>query len=750
MTAMEETQAHLYSILILCLLVFTYAQQEYSGNSVHSCNNSDEAGPSAAFLYTCSGEKPSCQAFLIFKAQPQYNSVASIATLTSSDPLELAQANNVSRSAEFLTDKEVIVPVNCSCSGEYYQANSSFVIPSDADTYYTIANNTYEELSSCDALKRANPFGEYSLEAGLDLQVPLRCACPTKNQTANGTKYLLTYLVSWNDSTGKIADRFNVSEESILEANGLFEADPILYPFTTLLIPLSSKPNCSQTIIQSFRPLENSLSVSESTSKGRRSKQDVHLRVGIAAGLLLVGSILAIVFIIKKKRTKKSSWSLKDGKSKGLAPKDLRVQIAAVDRGLKLFKYEELEKATENFSSKKIIKGSVYYGVLEGEALAIKKMSVDVSTEINLLYKINHFNLIRLHGVCTNWGYFYMVYEYMANGSLREWLFHESSKQVQSWARRIQIALDVANGLHYLHSFTEPAYVHKDIQSSNILLSHNLRAKIAHFNLARTAEMKVKAEGLTTRVVGTRGYMAPEYIETASVTTKTDVYAFGVVMLELITGRDAVLVEGGREVLLSTTITSVLERENTKAVLTHFVDPRLEGNNSLELALQIALLSKACLTRHPEERPSMSEVVTSLLRIQTNLTPLLFPQPNYYCHDPLIITEVSIGSFLSTQWNTHLNYLSQDCRLQYIEGRYKFSETKMQHVSVPEPQHGCHKQQENKAFNKLPSLQEFYRAIHHSGFLKFTSTSHGAVQSAEPKEMKKNGRRQSLILLNEE
>ncbi|XVF17813.1 hypothetical protein REPUB_Repub10bG0156800 [Reevesia pubescens] len=125
-----------------------HARQSYSGNSVRNCDGSDEKSPSSAFLYTCNGEKLSCQAFLIFKAQPPYDSVSTIPNLTSADPLELAYINNISLSTILPKNKEVIVPVNCPCSGQYYQANTSYIIPSMQDTYFSIANNTYQGLST--------------------------------------------------------------------------------------------------------------------------------------------------------------------------------------------------------------------------------------------------------------------------------------------------------------------------------------------------------------------------------------------------------------------------------------------------------------------------------------------------------------------------------------------------------------------------------------------------------------------------
>lgn len=134
----------IFFILSCFLLPNINAQQNYSSNSVLDCDKKDETGPSPAFLYSCNSEYQSCGAFMIFRAQPPYDTVSTISKLTSADPSELARLNDISSFTEVLPiDKEVIVPVNCSCSGQYYQANTSFTIPSIYDTYFTIANDTF-------------------------------------------------------------------------------------------------------------------------------------------------------------------------------------------------------------------------------------------------------------------------------------------------------------------------------------------------------------------------------------------------------------------------------------------------------------------------------------------------------------------------------------------------------------------------------------------------------------------------------
>ncbi|XP_028783165.1 lysM domain receptor-like kinase 4 [Neltuma alba] len=599
------------------------AEQNYSGNSALNCSINDKNGPSSAFLYTCNGLSKSCLAFLMFKSQPPYNTVTSISNLTSSDSEKLATINDASMFTVFPTGKEVIVPVNCSCkTTDYYQADTNYTL-STTQTYFVIANDTYEGLATCGSLLHYNPYGALDLHAGMQLHVPLRCACPTRSQIASGIKYLLTYPVDWGDNVSSLATRFKVSSSSVLDANTI--TTPTLYPFTTILIPLPSEPESSTTIVHPGRPPTFSPPVSP--NKKTKSKRKLYVAVAATGGFVLVVCVVLFSVFLLRKRSATFVEGGQIRKTKFKSSEEIRDEIASIEHVSKEYKFQEIKEATENFSSKNRIGGSVYRGLFGQDILAVKKMSTDASKEVNMLKKINHFNVIKLQGYCKNEGFFYLVFEYMENGSLREWLGKNVPMGHQSWAKRIQIALDIANGLQYLHDFTEPCYVHKDINTSNILLNKDARAKIANFRLARESEGDITLT-CSSQAVGTRGHMAPEYLEAGLVSPKMDVYAFGVVLLELITGKDSIIVQARSEVMLSTVIGSVVAKDDAEADLSSFIDPSLRGSSGKACVIELAEISVACLVQEPARRPSMADIVSSLLRIQTNVPPRISPTIN--------------------------------------------------------------------------------------------------------------------------
>ncbi|KVI04481.1 leucine-rich repeat receptor-like protein kinase PXL1 [Cynara cardunculus var. scolymus] len=250
-------------------------------------------------------------------------------------------------------------------------------------------------------------------------------------------------------------------------------------------------------------------------------------------------------------------------------------------------------------------------------AVAVKKLwrsdpdienGDDLFVEVNLLGRLRHRNIVRLLGYLHNETDVMMVYEYMPNGNLGEALHgKQSSKMLVDWVSRYNVAVGVAQGLAYLHHDCHPPVIHRDVKSNNILLDANLEARIADFGLARTMVQKNETVSM---VAGSYGYIAPEYGYTLKVDEKSDIYSFGVVLLELLTGKQP-LDPSFRE---STDIVEWVRDRMNKRELEGTLDPEIGGQcnyvqEEMLLVLRIALL---CTTKLPKERPSMRDVITML------------------------------------------------------------------------------------------------------------------------------------------
>lgn len=614
-----------FIIFLISWLPLILGQQPYIRQLLEDCDLRDNS--TSVLGYTCNGVRRSCQAYLTFRAQPPYNSVAAISTLLAANPSQLAQLNSVSENAVLDTNRVVLVPVTCSCSGQQYQANASYTVRQD-DSYLVIANDTFQGLSTCQALQVQNDMPSQSLAVGARLTVPLRCACPTQTQIDGGVNFLLTYLVTWGQFVSSIATLFGVDTAKTLAANALSQSDSNIFPFTTLLVPLENPPTSPQvTAPQPPPPPSGTPLPTVPTSDGGSSKTWIYVVVGVVGGLALVSAVGAVAFF---RRRKKKAEPVVSSQSFESVEKPLKKEgdydesreflesISSIAQSLKVYPFQQLKAATEDFSPSCWIKGSVYRGTINGDLAAIKKMNGDVSKEISLLNKINHFNLIRLSGVSFNEGNWYLVYEYASNGAVGEWIHDKGDQKILNWEKRLQIAVDVAAGLNYLHRYTSPPHIHKDLNSSNVLLDRDLRAKIANFGLARSTEGQEGQFGLTRHIVGTKGYMAPEYLENGVVSVKLDVYSFGVLLLEILTGKEVSKLYEEVNMQLSELLTPVLS-EGGQENISNLMDPLLVGNYPPDLAVVLFRMIDSCLKKDPDARPSMDDIFQSLSRISTSM-----------------------------------------------------------------------------------------------------------------------------------
>ncbi|XP_022714519.1 LRR receptor-like serine/threonine-protein kinase IOS1 [Durio zibethinus] len=281
------------------------------------------------------------------------------------------------------------------------------------------------------------------------------------------------------------------------------------------------------------------------------------------------------------------------------------------------FKFSEVQTMTNDFE--RLLGtggfGSVFYGHIDDTEVAVKMLSLSSSqgykqfeAEVKTLFRVHHANLTSLIGYCNEGANLGLIYEYMAKGNLAEFLSDKSTR-ILKWEERLRIALEAAQGLEYLHEGCRPPIIHRDVKSTNILLNEDFQAKLADFGFSKTFPIEGGSH-LSASIVGTTGYLDPEYRTSIILTKKGDVYSFGVVLLEIITGKPAVINAQTNNVRthISQWVSSILSRGDIKSI----VDPRLEGDfdvNSAWKAVEVAVL---CVSHNSTRRPTMNEVVLEL------------------------------------------------------------------------------------------------------------------------------------------
>ncbi|XP_044419287.1 protein LYK5 [Triticum aestivum] len=621
------------------------AQQQYEANKQLNCYGTNG---SSVLGYTCNATAAArpCASYVVFRSSPPYDSPVTISYLLNATPAALAGANAVPTVSPVAASRLVLAPLNCGCApGGYYQHNTSYTIQFSNETYFITANITYQGLTTCQALIAQNPnHDSRKLVVGNNLTVPIRCACPSPAQAASGVRHLLTYLVTWGDGIADIAARFRVDAQAVLHANNLTDSENI-YPFTTLLIPLKSAPTPDMLVSPAPPPAPAPPQAQQPPpSGGSGSGKGVAVGVGVGVGVLALAGLLGLMFLCVRRRRRPRPGVVEDGhpgkgvldvpssadydplasgkhtssattnssSSSAFVSTDARAAVES----LTVYKYSELEKATAGFSEDRRVKdASVYRAVINGDAAAVKRVAGDVSGEVGILKRVNHSSLVRLSGLCVHHGDTYLVFEFAENGALSNWLHGGGDTLV--WKQRVQAAFDVADGLNYLHHYSNPPCVHKNLKSSNVLLDADLRAKVSSFALARSVPTGVDGGDaqLTRHVVGTQGYLAPEYLEHGLITPKLDVFAFGVILLELLSGKEATFDGGakrGETLLWESAEGLVVDGEDARGKVRAFMDSRLNGDYPLDLAVAVASLAVRCVAREPRGRPSMDEVFVTL------------------------------------------------------------------------------------------------------------------------------------------
>ncbi|VAH77762.1 probable receptor-like protein kinase At2g42960 isoform X1 [Triticum dicoccoides] len=284
------------------------------------------------------------------------------------------------------------------------------------------------------------------------------------------------------------------------------------------------------------------------------------------------------------------------------------------------FTLRDLEFATNRFSKENVLGeggyGVVYRGrLVNGTEVAIKKIfnnmgqaEKEFRVEVEAIGHVRHKNLVRLLGYCVEGVNRMLVYEFVNNGNLEQWL-HGAMRQhgVFTWDNRMKVVIGTAKALAYLHEAIEPKVVHRDIKSSNILIDDEFNGKVSDFGLAKM--LGSDKSHITTRVMGTFGYVAPEYANTGMLNEKSDVYSFGVLLLETVTGRDPVdYSRSSNEVNLVEWLKMMIANRRAEEV----VDPILEVRPTIRALKRALLIALRCVDPDSEKRPKMGQVARML------------------------------------------------------------------------------------------------------------------------------------------
>ncbi|XP_078428151.1 putative LRR receptor-like serine/threonine-protein kinase At1g05700 [Wolffia australiana] len=435
--------------------------------------------------------------------------------------------------------------------------------------------------------------------------------------------YLTSLDMSYNNITGEIPSsvwQLPALKFLNLESNNLTGDIPpaILGRSQIGLLELRLKNNpvlCSKSSLCDTTP---------DTTKKNNKNIIVPVAVAISVSVLLLLVVVTFCTLKIKKAKKKHQdidANLHTMVQRGDQNSALVKQADIIHTESHIFSPPEILRITNNFQQPigKGGFGTVYHGRLDnGIQVAVKIVSQlsdqgekQFRAEAQLLTRVHHKHLVSLFGYCKE--NLALVYEFVSLGSLSDHLLGESQySNFLNWGLRLQIALESAQGLDYLHYGCKPPIIHRDVKASNILLNENFEAKLADFGLSRSYTHIDGRAGLSTVVAGTPGYLDPECFQTNRMTEKSDVYSFGVVLLELITGKPAISFNGNRT-HISQEVKMKLERGDLHSI----VDRRIQGQYDVNSAWKFIEIALACTSYNSEERPIISDVVTQLKECQS-------------------------------------------------------------------------------------------------------------------------------------
>ncbi|PUZ56315.1 hypothetical protein GQ55_5G285500 [Panicum hallii var. hallii] len=547
---------------------------------------------------------PSCNSFLY--VTPEGRNLSEIVSVFSGNASLIQPIKRLSGS------EDLLVGVSCMCEAINDTLTSFF-----HDTQYKV-----EKGDTPDTVK-TKKFSGLAMNIGdgkvlianetETITVHLPCGCsPTASDG------VLSYAVQEEDTLSTISSLFRSSSQDILNLNPSVTNPDFIKPGWILFIPMGVT----------------------GSSKKNIGNLSIIIAASISAAILLL-----CVFTVILRLKRRSSQHNVEAPAIKMERAPSNTSIAALESRFfpsiripdidpfqterpVIFSLKVVGDATANFDEKRKIGeggyGSVYLGFIGAHEIAVKKMKASKSkeffAELKVLCKVHHINVVELIGYAAGDDHLYLVYEYVQNGSLNDHLHDPLLKghQPLSWTARTQVALDAARGIEYIHDHTKACYVHRDIKTSNILLDNGLRAKVADFGLVKLVQRSDEEECVATRLVGTPGYLPPESVLELHMTTKSDVYAFGVVLAELITGLRA-LMRDNKEVNKMKSLISIMRKafksEDLESSLETIIDPNLKDNYPIEEVCKMANISMWCLSEDPMNRPEMRDIMPTLSKI---------------------------------------------------------------------------------------------------------------------------------------
>ncbi|KAK5842987.1 Proline-rich receptor-like protein kinase PERK8 [Gossypium arboreum] len=614
---------------------------------------------SATIPMNCTDTSRLCTSFLAFK--PQGNqSLAVIQSMFDVIPQDITVEGEDSHGYIFIKK-------NCSCltSSKNYATNTTFTVRSNQGYVYDMILEAYDRLAMVPNVSRPARIGAV---------VSLRLFCGCSSSLWN---YLMSYVMKDGDSVQSLASRFGVSMDSIEQVNGISNPDNVTVG-ALYYIPLNSVPGEPYHVENEIPPAPVPAPSADAISEIQVSPK-AHVPYGWIIGALGVGLALIILSIVVCVSLRSSScfveargshakdhddrsshkfhilrkpsfccgsgryicgksenWTQTNGEPSNhqiTIPNALGTDVLDVEKPV-VFTYEDILFSTDGFSDSNLlgrgIYGSVYFGFLRDQEVAIKRMTAtktkEFMAEMKVLCKVHHANLVELIGYAASDDELFLIYEYAQKGSLRSHLHDPLNKghTPLSWIMRVQIALDAARGLEYIHEHTKTHYVHRDIKSSNILLDGSFRAKISDFGLSKLVGKTNDEEATATKVVGTFGYLAPEYLSDGLASSKSDVYAFGVVLFEIISGKEAIIrTEGSamknteRRSLASIMLAALRNTPDSLSMsnMKDYIDPSMLDLYPHDCVFKMAMLAKQCVDEDPIVRPDMKQIVINLSQI---------------------------------------------------------------------------------------------------------------------------------------